>query len=1004
MGSGEREFYSTIYALSSIAGEFTELVESDFATANGAAYIPPENEGEFRRVNVARTIQLLKNASLSYKTSHTNPGSKLRMPCGLLTANDALDGRPFIIWNAGTSDLSIENYAGSVLRVLKPNQTCIAFHTENDYWQVVFSAKDIKFDNTINGFTATDVQEAIEEVAAKAASFATPVSIGLNNAPGSATTLVRSDHVHRIDNLTYTSHSPRAVITTSIVNGSLVLTNLSNYEHVVHGTATGFKYVLPDATTLTNGWKFEIYNRSAVPVSIVYNDLTTLYQIAAAGYAVVTLEDNSSNDGTWIVVASNLADIDLSNPDFTGVKDGFEDFMFDAYAGAGGNDNQYSFTRTANNGYSDIDGAVTVVGNDYEGIHILDSLAVANSRPMVESFNLINRIKLGAQPESYEIRVRIETLADINQKFTCRYGLMDTNAVGRPPNAVDFIYDPVYPVTPVRQVVTATPNISSNNPSQHFIETINGTPYDYLYAVQQTVTATPNSFPQAAYQVVTATPDVTSHAPTQHFIQTVNGINYDYTYLTNQIITVTPNSFPQATYQQISVTWARANNRLYQVTINGTTCSYTSDASATDAEIAAGLGAAINAAVGSVVTAGTTGKPILVTSNILGTGFTYSGNANVTIALVTANVPKEVYTETIAGVNYVFTSDGAPTAAKVVTGLTALVNADAGCPATASGTTTLILTDKNPPGDTWTYSGSANLTQADTTANPTALGVCNGLRALMASDTAVNVSGTTTLIMTAKVLGTAFTYSGTSNLTEVLTTANVPKEIYTQTIAGVNYVFTSDGAPTASKVVTGLIALINADAGCPATASGTTVLLMTGKVVGASWTYSGSANLTEALTTPYPTALGVCNGLRALIASDPVVTASGTTTLILTGAANGAPFTYSGSTNLPNVLTTPNTPEVLYSGNWIAGIVNNSTATIINTGISVVAGRWYRLKVVIKADGTGAYFYVDSLFVGEIVAQVPLVALRFIFKLEKTLGTTSRTTSIDYLTWRRTRG
>ena len=60
--------------------------------------------------------------------------------------------------------------------------------------------------------------------------------------------------------------------------------------------------------------------------------------------------------------------------------------------------------------------------------------------------------------------------------------------------------------------------------------------------------------------------------------------------------------------------------------------------------------------------------------------------------------------------------------------------------------------------------------------------------------------------------------------------------------------------------------------------------------------------------------------------------------------------------------------------------------------------------MVIKADGTGAYFYVDSLFVGEIVAQVPLVALRFIFKLEKTLGTTSRTTSIDYLTWRRTRG
>ena len=64
MGSGEKEFYSTIYALSSIAGEFTELIESNFAAANGAAYAPPEIEGEYRRVNVARTIQLLKAQTL----------------------------------------------------------------------------------------------------------------------------------------------------------------------------------------------------------------------------------------------------------------------------------------------------------------------------------------------------------------------------------------------------------------------------------------------------------------------------------------------------------------------------------------------------------------------------------------------------------------------------------------------------------------------------------------------------------------------------------------------------------------------------------------------------------------------------------------------------------------------------------------------------------------------------------------------------------------------------
>lgn len=622
-----------------------------------------------------------------------------------------------------------------------------------------------------------------------------------------------------VNRFTHSAYSPRLTKTITTNNTTINLTVTSNYEQACYGFAANFKYKLPLANTCRIGHEYKIVNRSSLPVSIVYDDLTTLYQIASAGYAIVTLEDNSSQDGTWIVIASNLADIDLSNPDFTGVKDGFEDFMFDAYAGNGGNDNQYAFTAIPNLGISDIDGAVSVVGNDYEGIHVLNSSIVSNSRPLVSAFNQVNRIKLGAQPESYEIRVRIETLADINQKFTTRYGLMDSDTIGHPPNGVLFSYDPIYPVTPIKQVVTVTPI-------------------------------------------------VTSKAPTQIFTETINGIDYTHTYLTYQIITVTPNSFPTATYQQISITWTRLNNTTYTVIINGVTCSYTSDATATDAEISAGLSSAINNMVGAAVTA-TNAKPVVVTSDILGQAFTYSGT-NVTITLVTANIPKAIYTQTIGGVDYVFTSDGTPTATEVVTGLKALINADSGCPATATGTTTLILTDKSDPGDTFTYSGSANLTQADTTASTTATAVVTALKTLMSSDVSIDVSGTTTLIITAKVAGIAFTYSGTANLTQFL--------------------------------------------------------------------------------------------------------------------------------------TIPNTPEVLYSGNWICTIVNNSTATSVNSQIPIVAGRWYRLKVVIKADGSGAYFYIDSLFIDELVTQVPLVALRYVFKLEKTVGISSRTTSIDYITWRRTRG
>ena len=539
--------------------------------------------------------------------------------------------------------------------------------------------------------------------------------------------------------------------------------------------------------------------------------------------------DNSASDLTSTNVNDAIDEIDarISNPvDLTMANIGFEDFMFDAYAGAGGNDNQYSFTPAVNNGSSTIDGAVTVVGNDYEGIHTLDSLTNATSRPLLDGFASYNRIKLTAQQETYQIRVRINQLADVNQKFTARFGLLDGSAIGQPANGVLFSYDPVYPVTEVAQVVTVTPNsfpiatyqvvtgtpnVSSQSINQDFVQVVNSTTYTYQYSVNQVVTVTPNSFPQATYQVVTGTPTVSSQAPSQTFTQTINGSNYTYNYSTPQVVTVTPNSFPNATYQVVTVTVTAANNSLYTVTINGTAFNYTSDATATQAEIVTGLKSAING-----------------------------------------------------------------------------------------------------------------------------------------GQSAVAATGTTSLILTSTILGTAFTYSVGTRLSAVLTTANVPKEIYTQTIAGVPYAFTSDGTPTAAKVVTGLSALINGD-----------------------------------------------------ISS--AVAATGTTTLILTADVAGTPFTYSGSSNLTEVLTTANVVGVAYLGNWIANVVNSSSTTAITSSVPIVAGQWYRIKAVMAAASSGVFFYVDDVQVAYITAPMPTAGLRFVFKLEKTLGTTSRSCDIDYVAWRRTR-
>jgi len=578
--------------------------------------------------------------------------------------------------------------------------------------------------------SSLNVQDAIEE----ANLTDIPVVIGLDNALGTSRKKARADHVHRINNLTHTHYSPRQVAVSLTDGGELTLNNESAFCNVFTGNSTMFSIRLPDATTLKapalGSTKFEFYNQSSIPIKLLFFGGTQLYQIAVNSYVQVTLKTNETADGTWLILVSDL--IDITNPDFAGVKDGFEDFMFDAYAGNGGNDNQYAFTKVDNNGLSDIDGATTVVGNDYEGIHTLSSLISATSRPLVYSFNGVNRLKLGAQPESFEIRVRIPILQDSAQKFTCRYGLMDGILAGAPANGVIFTSEPTYAVTAVAQVVTVTP--------------------------------------------VT-----TSKAPTQTFTEVINGFNYTYTYTTTKTIQLT--------------TWTRANNTLYRVTINGINCDYTSDANATDAEIAVGLANAINTNVGATVTAVTTGgtKPVIITGDVVGANFTWST--------------------------------------------------------------------------------SANITSVDNTATP-----------------------------------------------------------------------------VASTIVSSLISSINADGPLP-------------------------------------------------------VTASGTTTLILTADVAGIPFTYAdANANLTNVLTTANVAAVAYSNRWFADVINSSSQTRLDTGIDIVANRWYRLKCVTAADGSAAFIYIDSVFIGKISVPLPTSALKFVFKLEKTLGTSNRTTDIDYITWRRTRG
>lgn len=74
--------------------------------------------------------------------------------------------------------------------------------------------------------------------------------------------------------------------------------------------------------------------------------------------------------------------------------------------------------------------------------------------------------------------------------------------------------------------------------------------------------------------------------------------------------------------------------------------------------------------------------------------------------------------------------------------------------------------------------------------------------------------------------------------------------VYTVTLDGTVYTFTSDGSATAAEIVTGLNALINADTPLPVTASGSTTSILTSDTAGTPFTYEVSSNLAAVLTTP----------------------------------------------------------------------------------------------------------------------------------------------------------
>ncbi len=98
-------------------------------------------------------------------------------------------------------------------------------------------------------------------------------------------------------------------ITATTTSGTLTLTSTSHSGQIITGTAVGYSVVLPDARTLENGFKWEIYNSTTQTVSVKDGAGTLIFTLAQSSIAYIYLQSNATLAGVWIswqILATNV--------------------------------------------------------------------------------------------------------------------------------------------------------------------------------------------------------------------------------------------------------------------------------------------------------------------------------------------------------------------------------------------------------------------------------------------------------------------------------------------------------------------------------------------------------------------------------------------------------------------------------------------------------------------------------------------------------------------------
>jgi len=134
-----KNIYSLLRTFGGIAGEYANIIESEFAAANGTAYNPPESgELSYRRVNAARTIQLLANCPISVESFQTSAAT-IRLPANTAAedTNEAGDGRLFFVSNSGDGNLIVQDYLGAQLHIIPGGSKLIIVGNHLNNWDML---------------------------------------------------------------------------------------------------------------------------------------------------------------------------------------------------------------------------------------------------------------------------------------------------------------------------------------------------------------------------------------------------------------------------------------------------------------------------------------------------------------------------------------------------------------------------------------------------------------------------------------------------------------------------------------------------------------------------------------------------------------------------------------------------------------------------------------------------------------------------------------------------